>query len=100
VRLEREYDSWPKSLAAQVRACAAVAAGDRAAAIAELRLALARLDGPNDIWAWSINHRLGLLLGGDEGRDLARGAIEVMKAQGVADPERWAYVYLPGEDWG
>jgi tetratricopeptide (TPR) repeat protein len=95
LRLEREYDSWPKSLAAQVRACAAVAAGDRDAGIAELRLALARLDGPNDIWAWSINHRLGLLLGGDEGRELARGAVEVMKMQGVEDPERWAYVYLP-----
>ena len=98
-RLEREYDPWAKSIAAQVRACSAAAAGDRAGAIAELRVALARLDGPADIWAWSINHRLGLLLGGDDGLELVCRAVEVMKGQGIRDPERWAYVYLPGEDW-
>jgi serine/threonine protein kinase len=98
-RLDREHDAWPKSMAAQIRACAAAAAGDRTAAITELHLALARLETPNDVWAWSANHRLGLLLGGDEGRELVRRAVEVMRAQGIQDPERWAYMYLPGDDW-
>jgi hypothetical protein len=98
-RLEREDGAWPKSMASQIRACAAAAKGDRLAAIAELRLALARLETPNDVWAWAANHRLGLLLGGDEGRDLVRRAVDVMRAQGIKDPERWAYMYLPGDDW-
>jgi tRNA A-37 threonylcarbamoyl transferase component Bud32/tetratricopeptide (TPR) repeat protein len=96
-RLEKEADAWPKSLAAQVRACIANAEGDRAEAIAELRLALARVEGDGGIFTWHVNHKLGLLLGGDEGRAMAVDALETMKRQGVRNPERWSAVYMPGE---
>jgi len=98
-RLEKEADAWPKSLAAQVRACIANAEGDGATAIAELRRALARVEGDGGIFIWPVHHRLGLLVGGDEGRDLVRGAIQTMREHGIRNPDRWAAVYMPGK-WG
>ncbi len=98
-RLEREADAWPKSLGAQIRAGIAVTEGDRVTAIAELRLALGLLGGEPGMYAWIVGHRLGLLLGGDDGSALVREALETMRAQGIRNPARWLSVYLPGE-WG
>jgi serine/threonine protein kinase/tetratricopeptide (TPR) repeat protein len=96
-QLEQESDAWPKSLAAQIRASVADAEGDRVGAIAELRLALAREEGADGMFALIAGQRLGLLLGGDEGRELVRRTVETMRAQGIQNPERWLSVYLPGQ---
>jgi hypothetical protein len=98
-QLEKEADAWPKSMAAQIRASLADAEGDPVAAIAELRVVLEREESPDGMFALIAGQRLGLLLGGDEGRELVRRTVETMRAQGIRNPERWLSVYLPGR-WG
>jgi tetratricopeptide (TPR) repeat protein len=95
-RLEREQGAWPGSQATIIRACIANAEGDRSSAIASLREALSRMESPDQMLGLAASHRLGLLLGGEEGRAVLRKALEKMRAQGVREPERWAGVYVPG----
>ncbi len=99
-RLDAERMPWTAPLAAIVRAVAENAAGDRTAAIAALRDAVARSDAADmAMHGAAARHRLGELLGGGSGRDLIRTARESMAAQDVRDPARWVAVYLPGL-WG
>jgi hypothetical protein len=96
-QLERAPAPWSRALASLARAAAANAAGDRAEAIDALREALARSEGA-DMWlhAWAARHRLGSLLGGDEGGALVAQAEEAMTAEGVRAPARMAGLLLPG----
>jgi eukaryotic-like serine/threonine-protein kinase len=99
-RLEREYDPWTAALAALVRAAADNAAGDRAAAVSTLRIAIERAETTDTVvFAVIARHRLGELLGGEEGRDLVRAAHGAMSTEGIRDPERWMAVFMPG-NWG
>ena len=41
-------------------------------------------------------HRLGTLLGGDEGHAMVDRANEAMAGEGIRCPERWMAIYLPG----
>jgi hypothetical protein len=50
------------------------------------------------MFAWWLDHRLGLLLGGEQGMALVRRAVASMRAQGIRDPDRWVGVFMPG-DW-
>ena len=65
-----------------------------------LRAAIARADlRPKDMSLLSTvaKHRLGALLAGDEGRELARSAEETLLDQGhPLAPSRFAAVILPG----
>jgi hypothetical protein len=49
-----------------------------------------------ELFAGSARHRLGQLLGGDEGAHLQQRAEARMRALGVAEPARWAAMYTPG----
>jgi hypothetical protein len=96
-QLERAPAPWSKALASLARAAAANAAGDRAETIDALREALARSEDA-DMWlhAWAARHRLGSLLGGDEGAALFAQAEQAMTAEGVRAPARMAGLLLPG----
>jgi tetratricopeptide (TPR) repeat protein len=96
-QLGRETAAWAPTLATAIRAAAEIASGDRGAAVNALRDALAHAQaahlGPQ---AWAAQYRLGMALGGEEGRThiaLAEGA---MREEGVRSPERTAYLLLPG----
>jgi hypothetical protein len=96
-RLEGEHDRWIHVLAEMAEAMVANAAGDRRAAIAALRKAVARADETETVvYGLSARYRLGKLLGGAEGHELLRQTREEMVEQGIRKPERWVAVYMPG----
>ncbi len=89
--------AWSRVLASLARAAAANAAGDRAEALDALREALARSEGADmGLHAWAAGHRLGSLLGGDEGAALVAQSEQAMRAEGVRSPGRMAGMLLPG----
>ena len=91
VRLRRP-GCWPLFAAAISKN----AEGDRAAAIAALRVAIERGEATETIsFLPSTRYRLGELLGGDEGRALMDAALRTMKEWGVVDPAAWLAVYMP-----
>jgi hypothetical protein len=75
-------------------------AGRRDAALVAVRDAVARAIATETLcYVEPLRHRLGELLGGDEGRALVQHAIGSLEAQGIRDPRRWVDVHLPGT-WG
>jgi hypothetical protein len=98
--LEKEADPWVAVLVALARATADNAAGDRQSAVAGLRVALeCAAVTSTRVYLAPARHRLGLLLGGDEGRRLVQEAETELIAQGIRNPERWIRIHLPGS-WG
>jgi serine/threonine protein kinase len=97
-RLEKEGMAWTAPFAAILRAAVANADGDRPAAIAGLRKAI-DLARAADMYGYAAaaRHQLGLLLGGDEGQKLVKEAEEVLTAQGVRVPRRFAATLVPGQ---
>ena len=49
-----------------------------------------------NLHAAAARHRLGLLLGGNQGAAMVDEAEEAMKARGVRVPERYAQMLVPG----
>jgi predicted ATPase len=99
-RLERESMPWAAALASMVTAGVANAAGDPRRSESALRHAIERAEAAEmSLHAAATRHRLGLLLGGDEGAAMVRAAEESMKAKGVRVPERYAGMLMPGH-WG
>jgi hypothetical protein len=99
-RLKRERVPWLVTLGAIVEATAENAAGDRTAAIAALRTAIDGAEASGmAMHAIAARHRLGTLLGGDEGRGMVDAANESLVAEAIRSPARWVAVYLPGS-WG
>ena len=87
-------------LAVMVDATMENALGHREAAITLLRDSITRAQSTEShYYVEPLRHRLGELLGGDEGRALVDGAALAMEAQGVRNPARWVAVHLPGT-WG
>jgi hypothetical protein len=85
------------TFAAVVDAATENADGNVVAAAAALREAIASADGTRmAMHATVARHRLGTLLGGDEGRAMVEAANAAMIAEGIRCPERWLAVYLPG----
>ena len=96
-RLEAERMPWITPLADLLSAAAANATGDRQGAVTRLRAAMAHADAADmSLLATTARYRLGAILGGDEGRQLAQEAEEVMMGQGIRAPWRFAAVILPG----
>jgi hypothetical protein len=95
--LEKERMGWTAPLAAILKAGAANAEGDRSGAVSSLRSAidLARA-ADMSMYASAARYQLGLLLGGEEGRELVRQAHEAMTAQDVRRPDRLAATLVPG----
>jgi hypothetical protein len=94
--LDREKMLWTEPLAAIIRAGIAHARGDRDGAIARLREAISRAEVADMLLhAAAARLRLGSLVGGGEGDDLVREAVEWMTAQQVRVPERFAAMLVP-----
>ncbi|MGO9834425.1 MAG: protein kinase domain-containing protein [Polyangiaceae bacterium] len=96
-RLRAERMAWTVTLAAVVEAAAENAAGNQVAAVAALRAAVGSAeDSLMAMHATVARHRLGTVIGGDEGRALVDRANETLAREGIACPERWMAIYLPG----
>jgi hypothetical protein len=99
-RLLREGRPSSATYAAFVSAAASNEAGDRPAAVASLRQAIALAEAADmAMHAAAARHRLGSLLGDDEGKTLIAQACEEMTAEDVRSPARFAAMWLPGS-WG
>jgi hypothetical protein len=98
--LNDEYEPWVGCLAALLDACIENAEGDRAAAVASLRLAIERMDRTQTGQHRPVaQYRLGQLLEGAEGQQALESAMAEMKDRGIVDPARYAAVHAPGT-WG
>ena len=99
--LRHEKMAWVEPLAAIVEACVSNTEGDRARASVTLKEAATLAQAANmALYAAAARHQLGRLLGkGYGGTDLVREAEEVMRAQDVRQPARFAGMYVPGQ-WG
>jgi hypothetical protein len=96
-KLERERMPWTAPLAAILSAGIASAEGNPSGAAACLRTAIQLADAAAMAGhAHAARHQLGLLLGGDEGKDLVEKAQDAMEAQGVRAPARFASMLVPG----
>jgi hypothetical protein len=95
--LDREKMPWTTPLAGIIHACVANAEGDSERAVALLRAAAGSAEVADmPLYAASARHQLGSRLKGGEGRDLVSNARDIMTARGVALPERFAQMFVPG----
>jgi serine/threonine protein kinase len=96
-QLEAEGMGWTAPLASILNAGVANAQGDHAGAATSLRSAIERADAASmSGYATAARHKLGILLGGDEGLALMQQAEQAMKAQGIRAPARFASTLVPG----
>jgi tRNA A-37 threonylcarbamoyl transferase component Bud32 len=96
-RLEREHEPWALAHAHLIRAGIAAARGDRTAAIPLLTDAIERFEAARmRLTAAAARRRLGLLLGGVQGRELILAADTWMASQHIRVPARMAATYAPG----
>ncbi|HLK37881.1 MAG TPA: protein kinase [Polyangiaceae bacterium] len=97
-RLAAEAEPWGSVAASLVEAAADNAVGNREGAIANLRVAIAGAEAMRTVvYVRPARHRLGLLLGGEEGRRMTAEVVAECAAEGIRDPERWMQMHLPGK---
>jgi serine/threonine protein kinase/tetratricopeptide (TPR) repeat protein len=95
--LDRQRMAWGQVAARLIRAGAASIRGDSPRAAKHLTDAIGRADAEQiELFAAAARRRLGVLLGGDEGRDLVARADAWMAAQSIRNPERMAACLVPG----
>ena len=95
--LNREKMPWGDALAGLLRAGIAAVQGDRTLAVRLLRETVNRFEAADiHIHAAVARRRLGGLLGGEAGRELATQAEVWMAAQKIVNPARMTYLYAPG----
>jgi serine/threonine protein kinase len=95
-QLERAGLPWAAALAANLRA--GIEARRDPARAAELLATAAERFAERGLLlhAAAARRRRGLLVGGDEGRALVDGAEAFMRAQRIADSDRWTDLLVPG----
>ncbi len=103
-RLQRGGLPWMSALGSLVAAAIAPAEGDPAAACSHLRTGAAQAHVADmALHACSARHRLGTLLGGEDGRLLVQDAEETMRTKGVQAADRYVAMLVPGRwpapDW-
>jgi hypothetical protein len=87
---------YSRVLAGMLRATLAAHDGDSDAAIAQFRDVMALAELTHAFFIASVaRRRLGLLLGGDEGRGLVTAAEDWMRAAGIQDAERMTTLVSP-----
>jgi hypothetical protein len=97
-RLERTGMPWLSALGAMIDAGVRQATGDRSAAAAALRRAIAGAEATDmALHSAAATYQLGCSLGGLEGAGLKRRAWEAMTALGVVAPDRYAAMLVPGK---
>ncbi len=96
-RLSRERMPWVATLLHTVEAATENVAGNRPAAVAALKRMLASAEATDmGMHACAARHRLGELLGGDEGRALVGSAQTEFASEGIRNPAAMLASYLPG----
>jgi eukaryotic-like serine/threonine-protein kinase len=96
-RVEREGMPWTAPLASILSAASADTHGDRAGAVAFLKEAVERAERADmSLYAAAARHQLGRALGGEAGDRMLDDSVDVMAAQGVRRPERFAAMLVPG----
>ena len=99
-RLLRTSAPWAPVFGSIVTAGVELARGDRSAAMASLRAAIAGAgDAQMSIHGAAARHQLGLLIGGEAGQVLVQQGDDEMAARGVRAPARTASRLVPGR-WG
>jgi serine/threonine protein kinase len=92
---QSQAPAWP--LADTIRAAILHQRSDDARAVTALRAAAAGYDAAQmAMHGNAVRRRLGVLLGGDEGRALVVVADAAMRAEAIADPERMTALLAPG----
>jgi serine/threonine protein kinase/tetratricopeptide (TPR) repeat protein len=95
--MEREKMPWSEPLVSLLRAGIAARRGDRGAAVAALRGAVAGLDGAHmALYAAAARARLGELVGGAEGDALRESADTWMAVHGVLQSRAMVAMLAPG----
>ncbi|XXT21323.1 protein kinase [Sorangium sp. So ce429] len=95
-RLMDEDMPWTRALGHAVLGAVAAARGQAHLARAPWERAAAGFDAASmALHAAAVRHRLGQLLGGDEGRGLVERAEASLRAEGVARPERMVRALYP-----
>ncbi|HMI91705.1 MAG TPA: hypothetical protein VK509_10105, partial [Polyangiales bacterium] len=87
--------SWAGRVAEPLDALVVFIRGDDAAAVAKLRSALRSL-APIPVLREVCRRKLGVLIGGDEGRAMVAQADGFLSSRGVVAPERFASAVMPG----
>jgi hypothetical protein len=95
-RLASENLPVASAYASLIEARIAAIHGDRDAAMHQLRSAAGAFDRLGMLlYAAAARHACGTVLGGAKGARLGEEGLAPFRAQGVADPERFALVYVP-----
>jgi hypothetical protein len=95
--LRGEKVAWGAALADRTEAALACAGGDVEAACARLERAEQGFAAADmALHATVMRRQRGVLVGGDAGAALVAAAEAQMRAQTIADPERYAALYAPG----
>ncbi len=98
-QLARQPMDWCGGAAALVEAGVAQLQGQTEVAVARLEVAEHDLHATETHGlAWAAARRRGVLVGGDEGRDLIQDSDARMRAQKVVNPERMTRFFAPGLD--
>ncbi len=96
-RLDRERMPYAEANAELIRAGLREARGDLSVAATRLAAAAARFDAADMyLCAQAARRRLGVILGGDEGRALVATADAWMAGQKIVDPVRMTAMFAPG----
>jgi hypothetical protein len=94
--LKKESDGFADVASSLLYATVARQQGDSEAAKAKLQAAIYRADEVGmRLHGASARRRLGELVGGVEGEALSARADEIMRAEGIENPERMTEIYLP-----
>ena len=95
-KIRKEQSGWGDGLADLIEA-ALLAAPNRAAAIEKLEAAEGHLERSDmGLYLWAARRQRGVLTGGDAGRELIDAADGHWAAEGIASPERFAAMLIPG----
>ena len=96
-RIKREWPRYARPLEMMIRATLAARSGQTAAAADLLAGAVALLENHHlGIYAAAARYRRGQLIGGDAGETLKQQAIDCMRHERIALPERIVDLFAPG----
>jgi hypothetical protein len=94
--IDRERTDWGSAMAELLRAGIDVRRGKKDAALRRLESAEQRLGAVDmNLYRAAAQRRRGELTGGSEGEALIAASEAWMRAEGIHDPERLAYVFAP-----
>jgi hypothetical protein len=98
-RLLDEQMPWVEPLGRVVESGIADHKHDGSGAIAALQQAIVGFDAADmSLWSAAAKRRLGVLIGGDRGRELQLEGTDALSREGVRRPERWTAMLVPGRE--